>query len=89
MNCFNERLNNSLSELKANMRLTARTMSQQQGEQSCSEDGATELLNEPLLGLLLGNLLEVAKVGGSCSASGHSLAGAGEDNVEVHAVDTS
>jgi len=62
-------------------------MSQQQREQSCSEDGATELLNEPLLGLLLGDSLELAEDGGSCSASSNSLAGAGEDYVEVHAVD--
>ena len=53
----------------------------------CSENGATELLDEPLLGLFLGDSLEVAEGAGSCSSSGDSLASAGEDNVEVHTVD--
>ena len=56
---------------------------------SRSEDGATELLDEPLLGLLLADSLEVTESAGSCSPSGHSLASAGENDVEVHTVDTS
>ena len=55
----------------------------------CSEDGAAELLNEPLLGLLLGDSLELAEGGGSCSSSSDSLSSTGEDDVEVHAVNTS
>jgi hypothetical protein len=54
-----------------------------------SEDGATESLNEPLLGLLLGDSLEVTKGAGSGSAASDSLASASKDNVEVHAVNTS
>ena len=57
--------------------------------QTCSEDGATEFLNEPLLGLFLADLLEVSEGAGSRSSSGDSLAGSGEDDVEVHTVDTS
>ena len=56
---------------------------------SSSKDGATESLDEPLLGLLLGDSLEVSQGAGSCSASGHSLARTGKHDVEVHAVDTS
>jgi hypothetical protein len=58
-------------------------------KRSCSEDSATELLDEPLLGLFLGDSLEVTESAGSGSAAGDSLASAGEDNVEVHAVNTS
>ena len=57
--------------------------------QTCSEDGATEFLNEPLLGLFLADLLEVSEGAGSRSSSGDSIAGSGKDNVEVHTVDTS
>jgi hypothetical protein len=59
------------------------------GKETRSEDGATELLDEPLLSFLLGDSLEVAEVAGSGSAASNSLASAGEDNVEVHAIDTS
>ena len=54
-----------------------------------SQDGTSELFNKPLLGLLLADLLEVAELGGSVLSSHHSLAGSGEDNVEIHAVNTS
>ena len=59
------------------------------GNRSCSEDGTTELLDEPLLGLFLGDLLEVTEGGSSCLSSGDSLAGSSEDNEEVHTIDTS
>ena len=55
---------------------------------SCSENGATELLDEPLLGLFLGDSLEVAEGASSGSAAGNSLASAGKDDVEVHTIDT-
>ena len=64
-------------------------MLDQVSDLSRSENGATELLSEPLLGLFLADHLEVTEGAGSCSASGNSLAGSGEDNVEVHSVDTS
>ena len=53
----------------------------------CSENGASELLNEPLLGFLLGDSLEMAENACSCSSSGDSLSSAGEDYEEVHTVD--
>jgi hypothetical protein len=54
-----------------------------------SQDGTSELFNKPLLGLLLADLLEVAELSGSVLSSHHSLARSGEDNVEIHAVNTS
>lgn len=52
------------------------------------EDGATLGVDEPLLGLLLGDALELAGTAGACAAAGDALAGAAEDDVEVHAENT-
>ena len=56
---------------------------------SCSENSATESFNEPLLGLLLGDSLEVSEGASSSSATSNSFSSAGKYNIEVHAVDTS
>jgi len=53
------------------------------------KDGAAELLDEPLLGLLLGDLLELANTGRLLAALGNSVAGALEHDVEVHTENTS
>jgi len=55
----------------------------------CSEDGTSELFDEPLFGLLLADLLVLAIDSSLDLSFGDSLAGSGQDNVEVHAVDTS
>ena len=52
------------------------------------EDGATLGVDEPLLGLLLGDALELAGTAGARAAAGNALAGAAEDDVEVHAENT-
>ena len=58
-------------------------------EKKCSvKDGASELLNEPLLGVFPGDALELAEDGLARSALGNTLSGAGEDDVEVHSKDT-
>jgi len=53
------------------------------------KDSAAELLDEPLLGLLLGDLLELANTGRLLAALGNSVAGALEHDVEVHTENTS
>ncbi len=58
-------------------------------EKGCSQDGTSEFLDKPLLGLFLADLLEVAELGGSVSSSLHSLAGSSENDVEIHSVNTS
>ena len=56
----------------------------------CSvEDGSSELLNEPKLGISLGDTLELANTGGSGSSLGDSVSLSLEDNVEVHTENTS
>jgi hypothetical protein len=55
----------------------------------CSKNGSTEGLNEPLLGLLLGDSLELSISVGSCSSLGHSLSSSGEDDIEVKSENTS
>ena len=52
------------------------------------EDGATTLLDEPHLGLLLRNTLELADSGLVGTSSGDTLAATAEDDVEVHTEDT-
>ena len=52
------------------------------------EDGATTLLDEPHLGLLLGDTLELADSGLVGASSGDTLAATAEDHVEVHTEDT-
>ena len=58
-------------------------------DQWSSENSATELLNKPLLSFLLRDSLEVAKGASSGSTAGNSFSSTGEDNVEVHAINTS
>ena len=53
------------------------------------ENITSVLLNEPLLGILVGDLLEFAEFVGSLSSSGNTFAGSAEDNVEVHTENTS
>jgi hypothetical protein len=53
------------------------------------EDGATALLDEPLLGVLLGDALELADVGLLLAAAGNTVAGLAEHDVEVHTENTS
>jgi hypothetical protein len=52
------------------------------------EDGATTLLDEPHLGLLLGDTLELADSGLVGTSSGDTFAATAEDHVEVHTEDT-
>jgi len=52
------------------------------------EDGATTLLDEPHLGLLLGDTLELADSGSVGTSFGDTLAATAEDHVEVHTEDT-
>lgn len=52
------------------------------------EHGATELLDEPHLGVLLGDALELANTAGAGTAAGDTVALAAEDDVEVHAENT-
>lgn len=54
----------------------------------CSENGTSELLDEPLLSFFLADLLEVTEDSGVGLSSGDSLAWSGEDNVEVHTINT-
>ena len=54
----------------------------------CSEDGASALLGEPLLGLLLGNLLELANLSTGVLSLGDSATRSLEDDVEVHTENT-
>jgi hypothetical protein len=56
----------------------------------CSvEDGATALLNEPHLGLLLGDTLELAEVRLACATLGNTFSNTTEDDVEIHTENTS
>ena len=52
------------------------------------EDGATEVLDEPELGVVLGHALELANTGTSRSAVANSVARSLQDNGEVHTEDT-
>jgi hypothetical protein len=52
------------------------------------EDGATAFLDEPHLGLFLGNLLELANTVGLRTTAGNTSTVTAEDNVEVHAENT-
>ena len=55
----------------------------------CSENGASQFFDEPLFGLLLADLLEVAEDSSLYLPSADSLSGSAEDHVEVHSIDTS
>ena len=52
------------------------------------EDGTTTLLNEPHLGLLLGDTLELADSGLVGTSSCDTLSATAENHVEVHTEDT-
>ena len=54
-----------------------------------AHDWPDDMLDEPELGLVLGDALEFAESVGSCSSLGDSLACSGEDDVEIHTEDTS
>ena len=54
----------------------------------CSKDGASALLGEPLLGLLLGNSLELADLSTGVLSLGDSATRSLEDDVEVHTENT-
>ena len=56
---------------------------------SCSQDGSGHLLGEPLLGLLLGNSLELSEFTSGVLSLANSLSGSSKDDVEVHAENTS
>ena len=56
---------------------------------SSVKDGTTALLDEPHLGLFLGDSLELAEAVGLCASASNTLTGTAEDNVEVHAENTS
>ena len=56
---------------------------------SSVKDGTTALLDEPHLGLFLGDSLELAEAVGLCASASNTLTGTVEDNVEVHAENTS
>ena len=58
-------------------------------DSSSVEDGATEVLDEPELGVILGYALELSDTVLSCSSLANSVAGSLEDNSEVHAENTS
>ena len=56
----------------------------------CSvKNGAAHLLDEPKLCFFLADALELANTAVSCTAGTNTLAGAAEDDVEVHAENTS
>ncbi len=56
----------------------------------CSvEDGAAHVLNEPELGVVLGDTLELADAALLGSAVGNSVTGALEHDGEIHAENTS
>jgi len=54
----------------------------------CSNDGAGALLGEPLLGLLLGNSLELADLTTGVLSLGDSATRSLEDDIEVHTENT-
>jgi hypothetical protein len=55
----------------------------------CSvEDGTAALLDEPHLGLLLGDTLELAEVGPACATLSDTVANALKDDVEIHTENT-
>ena len=56
---------------------------------SRSEDGSSALLGEPLLGLFLGDSLELSESVVRVLSLADSLSSSGEDDVEVHAENTS
>ena len=56
---------------------------------SSVKDGATEVLDEPELGVILGNALELSDTALLGSPLGNSEAGSLEDNSEVHTENTS
>ena len=56
---------------------------------SSVEDGATEGLNEPKLGVVAGDLVELAHLSASALSLGDSVSGSLENNGEVHAENTS
>ena len=53
------------------------------------KNATTAVLNEPKLGVILGDLLELADTVGLCSSLGNSVSGSLQDNVEVHTENTS
>ena len=55
----------------------------------CSEDGSSHLLDEPLLGLFVGDSLELAEDASLDLSSLNSLSGSHKVDSEVHSVDTS
>ena len=55
----------------------------------CSvKNAATAVLNEPELGVILGDLLELADTVGLCSSLANSVSGSLQDDVEVHTENT-
>ena len=56
---------------------------------SSVEDGTTEVLDEPELGVVLGDTLELADASTASSSVGNSVTGSLEDNCEIHAENTS
>jgi hypothetical protein len=55
---------------------------------SSVEDGATEGFDEPKLGVVLGDALELADLVGLCSSLANSITGSSEDDDEVHSENT-
>ena len=58
------------------------------GGYQASNDGASALLGEPLLGLLLRHFLEATESTTAVLLLGDASAGSAEDDVEVHTEDT-
>lgn len=60
-----------------------------QSQPLCSvEDGASELLNKPEFGIVFADALEFAHASSARLSLGHSVAGALQHDVEVHAENT-
>ena len=58
------------------------------GSKGCSHNSASHLLSEPLLGLISGDSLVLAKLALGVLSSGDSLSSSSEDDVEVHSENT-
>lgn len=56
---------------------------------SSVEDGTAEVLDEPELGVVLGDTLELADTSLACSSVANSVTGSLENNCEIHAENTS
>lgn len=59
------------------------------GKRPCSQDGASHGLNEPELGVILDDALELADSGFAMLAVVDTFSLAGENDVEVHSENTS